>query len=122
MGPVAFWEPLIKTALYAVISTLLVGAVVLGAHGRFERLLRSRLMVWLGGISYEIFLLHVLVMGLLLGVVLRWPLFTGSLTGLYVATLLTTIPLAVLLRRITDARLDGRPDDSAKFRLQWNRN
>jgi peptidoglycan/LPS O-acetylase OafA/YrhL len=74
------------------------------AAGGFERLLRSRPMVWLGGISYEIFLLHVLVMGLLPGVALRRPPFTGSLSGLYAMTLLVTIPLALMLRRLTDPR------------------
>jgi hypothetical protein len=41
---------------------------------------------------------------LLLGLVLRWPLFTGSLPGLYAATLLVTIPLALMLRRLTEPR------------------
>ncbi len=58
-------------------------------------------MVSLGEISYEIFLLHVLVMALVLGVMLRWPLFTGSLPGLYALTLLITIPLAWALRKLT---------------------
>jgi peptidoglycan/LPS O-acetylase OafA/YrhL len=57
--------------------------------------------VWLGEISYEIFLLHVLVMALLTGVVLKWPLFTGSLPGLYAMTLLITIPLAWALHQLT---------------------
>jgi peptidoglycan/LPS O-acetylase OafA/YrhL len=58
-------------------------------------------MVWLGEISYEIFLLHVMVMAIAMGVVLRWPLFTGSMAGLFVATLAMTIPLAWVLRRLT---------------------
>lgn len=58
-------------------------------------------MVWLGEISYEIFLLHVLVMALVMGVVLRWPLFTGSLPGLYGLTMLITIPAAWALHRVT---------------------
>ena len=52
-------------------------------------------MVWLGEISYEIFLLHVVVMALVVGVVLHWPLFTGSIAVLYVVTLAITIPLAM---------------------------
>jgi peptidoglycan/LPS O-acetylase OafA/YrhL len=104
MGPARLWEPLMKNLFYAVIASLVVAPVALGGRGWFERLLRSRPMVWLGGISYEIFLLHVLVMGLLLGVVLRWPLFTGSLPGLYAMTVLVTIPLALVLRRSTEPR------------------
>ena len=66
-----------------------------------DRMLASRPMVWLGEISYEVFLLHVLVMAVVLGEVLRWPLFTGSMAGLFAATLAVTLPLAWLLRRLT---------------------
>ncbi len=65
-------------------------------------------MVWLGEISYEIFLLHVLVMALVLGVMLRWPLFTGSLLGLCALTLLVTIPLAWVPRGLTGPSAMGR--------------
>ena len=57
--------------------------------------------MWLGEISYEIFLLHVVVMAVTMNLVLRWPLFTGSLAGLYVMTLAVTIPLAWALHRVT---------------------
>ncbi len=87
--------------LYAAIATLTVGALVLGASDRYARMLGSRPMVWLGEISYEIFLLHVVVMAVLMNLVLRWPLFTGSLAGLYVTTLAVTIPLAWALHRVT---------------------
>ncbi len=102
LGPVRWWEPLTKSLLYTVIATLVVASVVLGGGGRLSRLLGSRPMVWLGEISYEIFLLHVLVMALVMGVVLRWPLFTGSLPGLYGLTMLITIPAAWALHRLTD--------------------
>jgi peptidoglycan/LPS O-acetylase OafA/YrhL len=102
IGPLRLWEPLTKNILYAIIATLVVAPVALGGRGWFERQLRSRPMVWLGEISYEIFLLHVLVMALVLGVMLRWPLFTGSVLGLYALTLLITIPLAWVLRGLTD--------------------
>ena len=41
-------------------------------------MLGSRPLVWLGEISYEIFLLHVVILAVLMGAALRWPLFTGS--------------------------------------------
>ena len=97
------WEPLTKSLLYAAIATLVVAPLALGDHGRYPRLLGSRPMVWLGEISYEIFLLHVVVMAVALGVVLDWPLFTGSLAVLYVVTLAITVPLAMLLRRLTNS-------------------
>ena len=101
MGPVRVWEPLIKTVLYAAVAALAVSAAGLDDRGLADRVLASRPMVWLGEISYEIFLLHVLVMALVLGEVLRWPLFTGSMAGLFAATLAVTLPLAWLLRRLT---------------------
>lgn len=102
-GPAHWWQPLIKSVLYAVIATLVVAAVVLGRGGRFEGLLSRRPVVWLGEISYEVFLLHALVMALVMGVVLRWPLFTGSLPVLYGLTLLISVPLAWGLHRVVRA-------------------
>ncbi|BBY60463.1 acyltransferase family protein [Mycolicibacterium sarraceniae] len=104
LGPVPLWEPLTKAMLYAAIATLVVAAPTLGERGMVDRLLASKLMVWLGEISYEIFLLHVLVMAVVLGTVLGWPLFTGSLPGLFLLTLAVTIPLAWLLHRVTAVR------------------
>jgi peptidoglycan/LPS O-acetylase OafA/YrhL len=102
MGPVRLWEPIAKNLLYAGIATLVVAPLVLGRGGWFERVLGSRPMVWLGELSYEIFLLHVVVMALVFGVLLDWPLFTGSLPGLFGLTLVITIPLAYALRRLTE--------------------
>ena len=58
-------------------------------------------MVRLGGISYEIFLLHVVVMAVAMTAVLRWPLFTGWMTALIAVTLGITVPLAWQLHRFT---------------------
>jgi len=100
------WVPVTKECLYAAIAMLVVGTVVLGSPNRYKRILSSPPVVWLGEISYEIFLLHAVVMAVVMNLVLRWPLFTGSLPGLYVTTLAVTIPLAVLLHRFT--RIDRR--------------
>lgn len=110
------WVPITKALLYATIATLVVGTVVLASRGRYTRILSSRPMVWLGEISYEIFLLHVAVMAVVMNVVLRWPLFTGSLAGLCAATLAVTIPLAYLLHHYTSSRNAGTNSASARPR------
>jgi peptidoglycan/LPS O-acetylase OafA/YrhL len=66
--------------------------------------------VWLGEISYEIFLIHVIMMAIATDSVLRRPVFTGSMTELFVVTLMMTIPLAWVLHRATHP--DRRPDAS----------
>jgi peptidoglycan/LPS O-acetylase OafA/YrhL len=118
MGPVRLWEPITKNLLYAGIATLVVAPLVLGGGGWFERVLGSRPMVWLGELSYEIFLLHVVVMALVFGVVLDWPLFTGSLPWLFGLTLAITIPLAYALHRLTEPRrnINWNKDDSLRIR------
>jgi len=105
--PVAL-APMTKSLMYMAIATLTVAPVALGRGGR---LLSSRPMVWLGEISYEIFLLHVPIMAVTMSLVLRWPLFTGSLPGLIAATLALTIPAAWALHRRTVSR---RPTPAAQ--------
>ena len=102
MSPERLWAPLAKTVLYATIATLVVAPLALGDRGRFARLLSSRPMVRLGEISYEIFLLHVVVMAVTMNAGLRWPLFTGSMTTLIAVTLAITVPLAAQLHRFTN--------------------
>lgn len=108
LGSVRWWQPLTKGVLFAVVAMLVVAPLALCGPGWFARALSTKPMVWLGGISYEIFLLHVLVMAVVFEVVLRWPAFTGSLAGLFAVTLLFTIPLAWALRRLTDPRASLR--------------
>ena len=104
VGPVPVWAPATKAVLYAAIATLTVGALGLGTSDRYARMLGSTPMVWLGEISYEIFLLHAAVMAVTMNLLLRWPLFTGSLAVLYATTLALTIPLAWALHRVTGPR------------------
>jgi peptidoglycan/LPS O-acetylase OafA/YrhL len=101
VGPVPVWAPASKAVLYAAIATLTVGAFALGTSDRYARMLSSTPMVWLGEISYEIFLLHAVVMAVTMNLLLGWPLFTGSLAILYATTLALTIPLAWTLHRVT---------------------
>ena len=114
VGTDPIWVPATKALAYATIATLVVGTVVLGSRNRYTRILSSRPVVWLGEISYEIFLLHVVVMAVTMNLVLHWPLFTGSLIGLYSTTLALTIPLAWLLHRYTMPSRRLRPARAAQ--------
>ncbi|BBY81543.1 acyltransferase [Mycolicibacterium pulveris] len=98
-------EDVAKVLFYAVIATLVVAPLPLGNRGWYARLLGSGPMVWLGEISYEIFLVHVIVMEIVLVSVLRWPVYTGSVSVLFTATLAFTIPVAWVLHRLTRPRV-----------------
>jgi len=110
-SPTGLTEALVKSVFYAAIAALLLAPAALGDDGWYTRWLSSRPMVWLGEISYEIFLLHVPIMAVTMSLVLRWPLFTGSLPGLIAATLALTIPAAWALHRRTVSR---RPTPAAQ--------
>jgi peptidoglycan/LPS O-acetylase OafA/YrhL len=97
-----------KAVLYALIAMLVLAPLALGERGWWARLTSSAPLVWLGGISYEIYLLHVAVMAVAMDLVLRWPLFTGSMAALYVLTLALTIPLALALRRVEPRQASSR--------------
>lgn len=120
LGPDPAWVPVAKSLLYGAIATLAVAPLALGDRGWYRRLLASPAMVWLGEISYEIFLLHSAAMALVMHLVLGWPLFTGSMPVLIAATLVLTIPAAWALHRVTrpqrTARNDGTSAASARPR------
>jgi peptidoglycan/LPS O-acetylase OafA/YrhL len=103
-SPANLREAVIKTCFYAVIATLAVAPLALGDHGSYSKLLASRPMVWLGEISYEIFLIHLITMEFAMVYVVRAHVYTGSMLYLFVATLVLTIPLAWLLHRFTRVR------------------
>ena len=100
-SPAIMWEALAKAAFYAVIAVLVVAPLALGDRGWYARLLASAPMVWLGEISYEIFLIHLIVMEIAMVEVLRWPIYTGDMAGLFAVTVVMTVPLAWLLHRFT---------------------
>lgn len=79
-----------KFLLEALIGGLLVGAF---ATGR-SRVLGSRVMEWLGSISYEYFLLHVMVMEVVVLDIFGWSLFTGRTWPIVAVTTVITVPLA----------------------------
>ena len=104
-SPAELREGLTKALFYAVISTLLVAPLALrgadGAGGWYVRVMGSRPMVFLGEISYEIFLIHLVTMELVMVEILRFPIYTGSIFWLFTVTLVVTIPIAWLLHRVT---------------------
>jgi len=103
-SPAKLWEALVKSAFYAVIAALAVAPLALGNHGWYARALASRPMVWLGEISYEIFLIHLVVMEVAMEEVLHWHVYTGSVAGLFAVTCVMTVPLAWVLHRLTRVR------------------
>lgn len=107
-SPATLSEALFKTCFYAVIAALAVAPLALGggvdAHGWYSRLLASRPMVWLGEISYEIFLIHLITMEFAMDYIVGAHVYTGSMLYLYVATVVVTVPLAWLLHRFTRVR------------------
>lgn len=109
-SPAGLGEALAKTGFYAVISTLVVAPLALGSgrYGWYSRFLASRPMVFLGEISYEIFLIHLITMEVVMVEVLRYPIYTGSMGALFAVTMLATIPPAWVLHRLTRVRSGPR--------------
>jgi len=103
-SPAELYEALFKTAFYAVISALVIAPLALGNRGWYARMLASRPMVWLGEISYEIFLVHLVIMEIAMVEVLHKPVYTGSPLALFVVTMVLTIPVAWVLHRLTRVR------------------
>jgi peptidoglycan/LPS O-acetylase OafA/YrhL len=103
-SPAELREALVKAGFYAVIATLMVAPLALGDRGLYARFLASRPMVFLGEISYEIFLIHLLTMELVMVEVVRYPIYTGSMWNLFLVTFVVTVPLAWLLHRLTRVR------------------
>lgn len=103
-SPHALRDAVVKTAFYAVIATLTVAPLALGDRGLYAKVLASRPMVFLGEISYEIFLIHLVTMEVVMVEILRYPIYTGSMLWLFVGTLVVTVPLAWVLHRFTRVR------------------
>ncbi len=103
-SPTGLWQALVKTGFYAAIATLLIAPLALGNRGWYAGVLATRPMVWLGEISYEIFLVHLVIMEIVMVNVLHWPVYTGSAPVLFVVTLLMTVPVAWVLHRFTRVR------------------
>jgi peptidoglycan/LPS O-acetylase OafA/YrhL len=105
-SPSELREALAKALFYAVIATLVVAPLGLGDRGIYAKMLSSRPMVFLGEISYEIFLIHLITMELVMVEIVRWRVYTGNVATLFIVTFVVTVPLAWLLHRFTRVRSD----------------
>jgi peptidoglycan/LPS O-acetylase OafA/YrhL len=103
-SPTSVGEALVKTVFYAVIAVLAVAPLALGDQGWYAQFLATRPMVWLGEISYEIFLIHLVTLEFAMDYVVGYHVYTGSMLNVFIATLALTIPLAWLLHRFTRVR------------------
>jgi peptidoglycan/LPS O-acetylase OafA/YrhL len=103
-SPSGLAQSIVKAVFFTAIAALLIAPPALGDDGWYTRMLASRPMVWLGEISYEIFLVHLVVMELTKVEVLRSQVYTGSVLQLFVVTMVLTIPAAWLLHRFTRVR------------------
>jgi peptidoglycan/LPS O-acetylase OafA/YrhL len=103
-SPLGLSQALYKAVFYAAISALAVAPLALGDRGWYSRFLATRPMVWLGEISYEIFLIHLITMEIAMVDVVHYHVYTGSMVNLFMATMVLTIPLAWLLHRFTRVR------------------
>ncbi len=103
-SPSGLAQAIVKAVFYAAIAALVVAPAALGDRGWYTRLLATPPMVWLGEISYEIFLVHLVVMEIAMVEVLRTPVYTGSALLLFAVTMAMTIPVAWLLHQFTRVR------------------
>jgi peptidoglycan/LPS O-acetylase OafA/YrhL len=103
-SPLGLSQALYKAVFYAAIAGLAVAPLALDDQGWYSRFLASRPMVWLGEISYEIFLVHLITMEFAMVYIMQDHVYTGSMPGLFAATMVLTIPPAWLLHRFTRVR------------------
>ena len=90
----------VKHTLYLVVAIGLIAPLAIGGESAWTRLCGSRPMVWFGEISYEFFLVHVMVLELVMPM-LGYDVFTGSLWAAFAVTTAISVPVAWVLHRIT---------------------
>ncbi|NMO03844.1 acyltransferase [Gordonia sp. TBRC 11910] len=94
-------QTVVKHLLYLLISVALIGPLTVADDTAWSRLCGSRPVAWLGEISYEIFLVHVIVLECVMAA-FRYRTFGGDSVLVVVAvTALASIPPAWALHRLT---------------------
>ncbi|WP_137725990.1 acyltransferase family protein [Prescottella subtropica] len=97
--PLDATDAVVKSMLFLLFAVSLMAPLVIGDRpGPFGRLCASTPMVWLGEISYELFLVHLVVMAFVLDM-LGYRTFQGSTVGVFVVTTVFSIPVAWALHR-----------------------
>ncbi|MDL9947254.1 acyltransferase [Gordonia sp. ABSL11-1] len=100
---------IVKHVLYIVVAVGLIGPLTVRPPGILDdgdrpdwwsRVCGSRPIVWLGEISYEFFLVHVLVLEILMDI-LGYGVFSGSMPVAFIATTVVSVPVAWGLHRLT---------------------
>lgn len=98
-----------KSVLYLLFATSLMAPLVIGDRpGPLGRLCSSAPMVWLGEISYEIFLVHLVVMEFVVEM-LGYRTFQGSTVGVFVVTVAFSVPIAWALHRTLERVIPSGP-------------
>jgi peptidoglycan/LPS O-acetylase OafA/YrhL len=91
-----------KSLLYLLCGLLLLWPAVFGqGRGPVYAVLSCSPMRWLGKISYGVFLFHLMLLEAVARA-LGYRLFTGSLTVLFVLTMVATIAVAALSYRVVE--------------------
>jgi peptidoglycan/LPS O-acetylase OafA/YrhL len=103
--PLPLFDALTKNVLYAAAAGLMVAPIVLGGSGSPALgWLRWTPLLWLGGISYEIFLVHLIVIEAVLNI-LGYATFTGSAGYVFVMTATFSIAVAWVVKNLLDRLL-----------------
>jgi peptidoglycan/LPS O-acetylase OafA/YrhL len=102
-------EAISKSMLYLLFATALMAPLVIGDRpGPLGRLCSSGPMVWLGEISYEMFLVHLVVMEFVVDM-LGYRTFQGSTVGVFVVTVAFSVPIAWALHRTLERVIPSGP-------------
>lgn len=110
----------IKHVLYLVVGMGLIGPLATGltesesGPDGWQRVCGARPVVWFGEISYEFFLVHVMVLEFVMGW-LGYGVFSGSFLLVFVVTVAVSTPIAWLLHLLC-----ATPQARARTRLWRN--
>jgi peptidoglycan/LPS O-acetylase OafA/YrhL len=92
---------IVKSVLYLVTALCLIAPLAIGPRGNWwDRVMSRRAVVWFGEISYEFFLVHLIVLELVMDL-LEYPIFTGSVVGVFIVTVVLATPVAWMLHLVT---------------------